>query len=231
MKLRRILILILMIVFIGWIVYFFILPTMEVKGVYEVPGLVGLTEEESKIILEDKKIAYEVLYEESSSSGLVIKTDPKKGSVIKNDEILKLYVSIQAKEELIDFTGMSYDDVKNIISHYEKDYGIRVRIEKVLNNDVDENIILNQSEKDKKLEQIEEITLYVSYQENFVAMPSFVGRSINEAYSFCLKNGLLIEAIYSDLPYPTDTIIYQITKENTMLRINSHDVLIFYVAK
>src|SRR5699024_4230222 len=81
----------------------------------ELKDLTDMEEFDATLWLKRNGIQYDIIYEynDDVEKGNVIKTDPKKGTVIKQSEMkIKLYISKGKKITAPDFTTMSLEEIE-----------------------------------------------------------------------------------------------------------------------
>lgn len=214
------------------ILFFFlgIYPFIKKEAVLVIPKIESMSEEEGLSILKSQKIKYEIIYVDGSENKIQ-RTVPEANSLIKEAQVITVYVERKVAEKIKDMTNMTLPDAKLVLEDYAKRYNIEyeVRMKKI--DDGINNIVLDQNIYDTNLEEISKIIITVSECEYYITMPNFIGQNYKEAFDFCKTNGFIFEGIYINSLLDKDTIIYQETEEGKNLRKNSRNKLLFYIAK
>ncbi|WP_217585651.1 Stk1 family PASTA domain-containing Ser/Thr kinase [Lentibacillus saliphilus] len=116
-------------------------PTFLQPEEIEIPDVVGLTYEDALDALEELQLqgVEELMYSEEVDEGYVIKTSPKPGQKVEQNEEVTLFVS-QGKETVTfdDYTGENFNQVKRILNN--KGYEDIIAIEK--HSDIPEGHII-----------------------------------------------------------------------------------------
>lgn len=228
MKLRRFLIPIICIIITGWVIAIFIYPTFKNEKVIVVPNIVGQSLDDAKEMLDETEARYEILYEDNIvDDNLVNRCVPKEGSVINQNQRILVYVNKVEEYEITSYEGMLFEDVNLILSRYD----IKVNVTKVLDNRCEPNTVIDQYPKEGKISKVKEINLTISYIDETILMPTFVGKKMEDALKFSSDYGFKIETIFINSIYERYTILYQEIEPNSVLYINSGHKLLFYIAK
>ena len=228
MKLGKFLIPLICVIITAWVIAVFIYPTFNQENIIVVPNIVGLDEDEAKEILDDTKANYKIIYEESLiDDKKVSRSVPKEGSVVNQNQRILVYVNHIPEYEIQSYEGMLYEDVSLILSKFD----IKINVTKVLDNRCEPNTVLDQYPKEGKISEVKELNLTISFIDETVLMPYFVGKTLNEALAFTKKYGFKIETIFINSIYERYTILYQEIEASTKLYINSGHKLLFYIAK
>ncbi len=180
---------------------FFIVPHFTKAKTVTIPSVKGLTVSKATDKLEDLGLEVNVDIKTQSSDtvdkGRIIKTNPKKGKVVKIGSKVTLYKSTGKKTyKLEDYTGKNYIEVQTIL---QTQYKLKVNIEKkdVTGSNYDEQEIIGQSlAEGSEVKEGDSITLYIP---NIVEVfPDMVaeGYSIDDAAAFCTKYKLTLKTVY-----------------------------------
>lgn len=213
------------------IIFFFgIYPFIKNDKIISVPDVVSLTENEARKVLDEKKIKYEIVYVEGNINQIQ-KTVPEANSLIKQAQTITIYVERKGDEIIKDLIDMSFSDAKQVLDNYKKKYNIEYEVLYRTVDDGIDDVVLEQSVYEKRLEDIKKIIITVSKCEYYSIMPNFVGLSYKEAFKYCKENGLIFEGIYINSILDEGTIIYQEIESGEKMRKNSKKKLLFYIAK
>ena len=132
----------------------FVLPDLLAPDEISVPELTGEKADDAVKQLEEAGFSIGEtiqINDDELDEGLIIKTDPKAGTVLKEGAMVDLYESLgKEKFELDDYTGQSYDDVVRLL---EKSNFKSENIEKKEVNDESKpaGTILEQSKQEGEL--------------------------------------------------------------------------------
>ncbi len=229
MKLYKFLIPTIMVIFVGWVIYFFILPTIKSEKVVVIPETIGLTEEEAKNKLDLDNIKYRITYQEGNDD-LVLKTVPQAGTIIKENYIIDVYVSKKKLDTVINFCGLNIQEAQTFIDEYQN-LGIEVVILEEENMKYDNGLIFWQSINNEQITNVKKIELKVVKNETILILPDFYLKRIDEVYEYTKENGLSIKPVYIDSMLPYGLIIGQEIQAGTKILKNSQTMLTFYVSR
>lgn len=177
---------------------FFIIPGATKPKMVTIPDVKGLTISKAEEKLENKGLVVSSTIKKQESTkvkkGRVIKTDPTSGKKVKVGTKVTLYKSLGKQTyKLEDYTGKNYKEVQ---AKLEKDYGLKVTIEKkdVTDTTKKEDEIIGQSlAKDSEVKKGDQITLYIpNIIETFPDMVK-EGYSVDDAEAFCKKHNLTLK--------------------------------------
>ena len=178
-----------------------------------IPDCVGLTQEEAVDLLLDAGLEYKVkeVEEDGADVGVVLRQTPEMKAKVDKGTIVTLYVNVAKEtEEVPDVVGMSLDNARKQIEAL----GLKVKVENVFSDTVDENDIVKTSpKKGEEVKLGSTVTLYVSKGEETktVEMPKLVGKDIDDAKDLIKKAKLEVGSIdeeYSDT-YAKNKVIWQ----------------------
>ena len=156
-----------LLIVIALVVAFVIYPKLTEVPDIKIPDVAGLTiaEAEEKLKKAGFQVAVDIEYvsSENIEKGLVVKTSPSIGRVVKEGTEIILYESTGSESyEIEDYVGKNCDAVKAIL---ETNYGLNVIIEKMEPEDdkeYDEKEIIKQDlEVGTKVSKGTNITLYI----------------------------------------------------------------------
>ena len=178
---------------VGLLSIFIIIPMFTKIPDIKVPDVSGMTvvDAESKLKKTGFEVGIETVKEENSEveKGLVIKTNPIAGRSIKKGTTITLYESLgEVTYTVEDYNGANYIEIKTTL---EKVYGLVVKIEKKdIDNpaDFDEQTIISQSvPAGTVLGKGDEIILYIPNKVD--TYPDIVGEgwSKSDVEEFCTR--------------------------------------------
>src|SRR5690625_4527656 len=130
------------IVLIGIIAIILFAMLFKTKEV-EIPDVVGeyFEDVESELLQLPLKIERELMHSEEFEEGVIIKTNPKAGRLVKENSVIKVYIS-EGEEtvEFDDYVGKNFSQVKRLLE--QDDY--KEILEWVVTSDEEEGVIINQ---------------------------------------------------------------------------------------
>lgn len=213
-KLPIILAIVLLVILIALAGIFLLITNNDVKEV-KVPDVVGLTTEEAIEEIEKAGLKYTTKSEESDDveKGLVIRTEPKKGSTKTKGSTITIIEST-GKEFLLleDYTGKNYYEIKAKLELS----GIKVEMKpKQVDNASEykdkEDLIIDQEpkfEKDKeiKLFKNDSVTLYIPEVDVY---PDMVKENwtLSEAQDFAKDYNLTLDITYKETEDKEENLI------------------------
>ena len=197
------------VVIIGLICYFLLFAGDNQPNV--MPDLVGLTQKEAEKILKDYDVTInKTVFKELSDDykkGLITKTDPEKGSSIKEGDVITITVSKGKYIVLDDYTGLSYDEAQKKLSKLGFDVDIKREV-----SDKKAGTVLEQSlEKGYKQDPTDKdrtITLTVS-KGSYVILDDYTGMSYDDAYNKLSGLGFNVSKREQTSDQPAGTVIDQ----------------------
>lgn len=154
----------------------------------ELKDLFNMDEFDATLWLKRNGIKYEIIYEynDEIKKGNVIKTDPKKGTVIKQSEMtVKVYISKGEKIKAPDFTKMSLEEIEDwanqyqIEINYSSEYSSTVKNGNVIRASVKKNDIIEEGS-----------TVYIVTSKGPLKMISYSDTDIDKIRTFASENGL-----------------------------------------
>ena len=178
-----------------------------------VPDCVGRSQEEAADLLLDAGLEYKIkeVQEDGADIGVVLRQTPEMDAKVDKGTIVTLYVNVAKEtEEVPDVVGMSLDYARKQIEAL----GLKVKVENVFSDTVDENDIVKTSpKKGEEVKLGSTVTLYVSKgkETKTVEMPKLVGKDIDDAKDLIKKAKLEVGSIdeeYSDT-YGKDKVTWQ----------------------
>ena len=156
-----------LLIVIALIVIFVIYPKLTEVPDVKIPEVAGLSVQEAEAKLKEAgfEVALEIEYvsSEDVTKGLVVKTSPSIGRLVKKGQKIILYESTGSEVyEIENYVGKNYIEVKTIL---ENNYGLNVVIEKIEPEDDKEygeqEIIKQDLEVGTKVSRGSNITLYI----------------------------------------------------------------------
>lgn len=197
------------VVIIGLICYFLLFAGDNQPNV--MPDLVGLTQKEAEKLLQDYDVTInKTVFKELSDDykkGLITKTDPEKGSSIKEGDVITITVSKGKYIVLDDYTGLSYDEAQKKLSKLGFDVDIKREV-----SDKKAGTVLEQSlEKGYKQDPTDKdrtITLTVS-KGSYVILDDYTGMSYDDAYNKLSGLGFNVSKREQTSDQPAGTVIDQ----------------------
>lgn len=154
----------------------------------ELKDLTDMEEFDATLWLKRNGIQYDIIYEynDDVEKGKVIKTDPKKGTVIKQSERkIKLYISKGKKITAPDFTTMSLEEIEEWANqnhmkiNYSSEYSNNVKIGKVIRASVQKGDTIDEG-----------TTIHIITSKGPLKMISYGDNDVDKIRSFANENGL-----------------------------------------
>ena len=154
----------------------------------ELKDLTDMEEFDATLWLKRNGIQYDIIYEynDDVEKGNVIKTDPKKGTVIKQSEMkIKLYISKGKKITAPDFTTMSLEEIEEWANqnhmkiNYSSEYSNNVKIGKVIRASVQKGDTIDEG-----------TTIHIITSKGPLKMISYGDDDVDKIRSFANENGL-----------------------------------------
>lgn len=147
------------------------------------PDLSEKTVEQAEKILKDYNVTISDDIEEELTDdldeGLIIETDPKVGTTIKEGDVVKIKISKGKYIVIEDYTGKKQADVEKAL----KKLGFKVEIEEEVSSKAKGTVISQSIDKDTKVDPTEKdrtITLTIS-KGDYVVLGNYVGMDKNKA--------------------------------------------------
>ena len=179
-----------------------------------VPDLYGMTFEEARetanelgfeIDVSSKRVSDEMIDE-----GCVAKQDPKAEKKAKKGSKILVYLSESSEKSMLrDYKLINYNAAVRDL----EDFGYIVECEFEFNDDVPENFVIDQDpEGNTELQKGSKVTLIVSKgpEETTVTVPKFVGKTLDEAQTILLQEGLVMgEVTYEESVVEEGLIVKQ----------------------
>ncbi|MCM3569110.1 Stk1 family PASTA domain-containing Ser/Thr kinase [Neobacillus mesonae] len=195
-----------------------ILSAKDVK----VPDVSGLELNEAISKLKDNGLGIDKkikLTDEKVKEGLIIKTDPPAGDIVKEESKVNIYISLgKEKVELSNYVGRTYDDVLQLLSN--DNFKDIKKIEK--HDDSESGTILSQSlpEGEKVVPEDTVLEFEVSIGPETVTLADLTQYSLKGAKDYAASVGLTLDASQEqyDDKVPAGMIISQSPKEGTELK-------------
>lgn len=221
-KLSKILVIAIVIISVLLFIGIILLPKLTQIPDVKVPEVKGLTVQKAEEIL--KKVGFEVelnveqIFSDEIEQGLIIKSDPLSGRLIKKGSIIKLYESKGTERIKIEtYTGKNIYEIKGQLELK----GLLVTIEsKEVDNPKEykdaEDIIIDQSIKDGEVLKGTQIILYYP---NIAVYPDMTGWNASEVEDFAAKYELILTILQEETnDFPEGTVFKQNRKDTTIVR-------------
>ncbi|MCP6681450.1 Stk1 family PASTA domain-containing Ser/Thr kinase [Bacillus nakamurai] len=183
-----------------------VFPSLFMPKDVSVPDVKGLEYEKAEALLEKNGLQAEPdvtdIEDEKVQEGLMVKTDPKAGSTVKEGSAVKMYKSIgKAKTQLIDVKGRSIDKAKEAL----KEKGFKHMNVKEVNDASDAGTVIDQdpSAGTEMVAGDDEVNLTVSIGPADITLRDLKTYSKQAASGYLEDNGLNLvekEAHSDDVP-------------------------------
>ncbi len=173
---------------------------------FEVPNVVGYSEEKASSLLEEMTFVtvVEEQYDAMISAGYVISQSEEPGSMLAHDSEVVIVVSMgrdpeeefmAAKVIMPNLVGMKLADAMQEAAKY----GILLNFETVYSNTVDADIVMEQSvEPDTEIMNDEEVSLVVSLGKHYEKVPNVIHDQEKEAQKKLKNKSLKYEITYEE---------------------------------
>ena len=175
------------------------------------PDLDGKTQEQAQELLKDYKVTIsDDIIEELSDEydeGKIIETDPKKGTTIKEGDVVKLTISKGKYIVVDDYVGMDVEKAEKALDKLGFDVTIEYEISSKTKGTVIEQSI-DEGEKVDPTEKKREITLTVS-KGNYIVISDYLGMDIEKAKEALAKLGFEVIEETEESEKPQGTVIKQ----------------------
>lgn len=160
-----------------------------------------LTEAKLKVAEEVKEVA-----DDTIEKGNVVKTDPEKDAVVKENREVTLYVSSGPGEiDMPNVKNISYDEAVDLLveAGFSKD---KITKKESFSDDVEKDLVMEQSPKEQaKASPEDEITLTISKGPELKALQNYYGMSQADAVSALKELGFSDENILIKTQTSTET--------------------------
>ena len=175
------------------------------------PDLEGKTQEQAQELLKDYKVTIsDDIIEELSDEydeGKIIETDPKKGTTIKEGDVVKLTISKGKYIVVDDYVRMDVEKAEKALDKLGFDVTIEYEISSKTKGTVIEQSI-DEGEKVDPTEKKREITLTVS-KGNYIVISDYLGMDIEKAKEALAKLGFEVIEETEESEKPQGTVIKQ----------------------
>ena len=219
-KLLMFLILSIGVIFVGLLILFILIPKLTKIPDIEIPSVRNKTVVQAEKILKDLgfevDIEVEKIYSDNIEEGLIVRTSPIEGRIVKKGTIIKLFESLGTQRiEITDYTD------KNIYETKAKLELLGLVVD-ILAKDVDdieeykdkEDLVIDQSVKEGFLNPEDQIILYYP---NVVVYPDMIGWNIQEVQDFAYKYDINLLVFESDSELEEGTVLSQSRREGTIV--------------
>lgn len=198
-----------------------------------VPDVVGKQETEARSLLGRNKLEVQVEREPSSEveKDIVIRQTPEPGKSVKQGRVVTIFISLGEEDiEIPDVLKMTRTDAEEILRRA----GFRIKIREEFDDKIHKNYVIDQlPAAGKKLPPESSVTLIVSKGAEPVAMPSLVGKHIDDAKAALEKLKIPVgevQSVESDAQEP-DHVVKQSVAAKTKLDIASMNPVVLTIAK
>ena len=175
------------------------------------PDLTGKTEIEAVALLKDFKVTIGEEVEEELSEqydqGKIIDTDPKKGTTVKEGDVVKLTVSKGKYIVVSDYVGMELEKAQKSLEKL----GFKVVVKKEVSTKARGIVIAQSIDKDELVDptdQERKITLTVS-KGGYVVIDDYLGMDVEKAKELLVKLGFEVNIEKAPSEKPQGTVIAQ----------------------
>ncbi len=158
--------------------YFYLTPILDSMKNVEVPNLIGASLEQSRLILESKKLLFTLEGEKESNlvpEGKIAEQIPVGGTIVNGGFGVKVFIS-KGKTKLPDFSGVSLEDVKIKLKELGLELGKEKKVysESISPGKVVSTLPVYNSEVKKG----EKINLLISSGSGKVRVPNLLGKKL-----------------------------------------------------
>lgn len=230
MKIFKSCVIICLIICFCWIFYLVIYPKVSKTKEVIVPDVLNIDKNEAIEICLNSKLKTRIQYVEDSSENIIISTNPKANSSVKENSQITLYVSKPKVTRVADYCGIFLDDAIDNIRHFCDDNKVEYFLNYVVDNEKAEGLIINQRPSAKTIFSNENIFIDVVIHDNVYVMEDFEGKKIEEAISILNAHKLKYKCIYEYSIAPFGTVLSQSIKPNTRVIEGSAEVVL-YISK
>ncbi|MCD4837308.1 Stk1 family PASTA domain-containing Ser/Thr kinase [Neobacillus sedimentimangrovi] len=210
-----------------------LLPEFFSAKEIKIPDVSGMNEGDavSKLKLEGLNVAKKIeINDENIDKGLVIKTDPKAGTTVKENAKITLYISLGKEEfELSDYTGQQYEDVLRIL---EKENFKNIEVTEIHDESAPGTIISQSpSPGEKVIPEETDLEFEVSKGPEKIILRDLTQYNLKGAQDYAFSEGLELsvsQEVYHDT-IPQGMIISQSPEPGTEL--NKGDKVTVVISK
>lgn len=175
------------------------------------PDLEGKTQDQAVDLLKDYKVTIsDDIIEELSDKydeGKIIETDPKKGTTIKEGDVVKLTISKGKYIIIDDYIGMEAEKAEKALDKL----GFEVIIEYEVSSKTKGTVIEQSIDEGEKVDPTDEdrkITLTVS-KGNYIVISDYLGMDVEKAKEALAKLGFEVNEETEESEKPQGTVIKQ----------------------
>lgn len=176
------------------------------------PDLEGKTKKQAVALLKEYNVTVSDDVEEKLSDeyekGKILETDPKKGTTIKEGDVVKLTISKGKYIVVGDYLGMDVDEATEALEKL----GLEVEIEEEVSSKSKGTVIEQSIEEDKKLDPTKKsdlkITLTVS-KGSYIIVGDYLGMDAQKAKEALEKLGFTVTLEEKESESPEGTVIDQ----------------------
>lgn len=199
------------------------------------PDLEGKTKKQAVALLKEYNVTVSDDVEEKLSDeyekGKILETDPKKGTTIKEGDVVKLTISKGKYIVVGDYLGMDVDEATEALEKL----GLEVEIEEEVSSKSKGTVIEQSIEEEKKLDPTKKsdlkITLTVS-KGSYIIVGDYLGMDAQKAKEALEKQGFTVTLEEKESESPEGTVIDQsLQKGHKIDPDDSNRSIILTVAK
>ncbi len=158
--------------------YFYLTPVLDGMKNVEVPNLIGASLEQSRLILESKKLLLTLEGEKESNlipEGKISEQIPESGAIVNGGFRIKVFVS-KGKTRLPDFSGVLLEDVKVELKEMGLESG---KEEKIYSETISPGkVVSTLPAYNSKVKKGEKINLLISSGSGKVRAPNLLGKKL-----------------------------------------------------
>lgn len=199
------------VIFVIAVIAFFLYANIR-PDINLMPDLEGKTKKEAVALLKEYNVTVSDDVEEKLSDeyekGKILETDPKKGTTIKEGDVVKLTISKGKYIVVGDYIGMDADEATEALEKL----GLEVEIEEEVSSKSKGTVIEQSIEEDKKLDPTKKsdlkITLTVS-KGSYIIVGDYLGMDAQKAKEALEKLGFTVTLEEEESESPEGTVIDQ----------------------
>lgn len=208
---------------------FYYAPQFYYRENVMVPDCLNMDVAEAKLLLEDLGLRASVSYiDDSLTKDIVKKIEPEALVMVKENSIIKLYVSNGSLgQKMPNVCDYLIDTAKEKLKSL--DLNLNIMIEYIKDSNLPSDLVKMQvPTSDTPLKENDNVVLYVTYSDDYVVIPNMQYWTKAECETFCKNNDInpIFEYDYS-LNVSNGLVISQsISKGDKLLRNKQNQILI-----